>query len=481
VDQDVLSLVFSGLTQSNNATRLAPDMAERWSVSTDGRTYTYQLRSGMKWQDGIPVAADDVVYTVHAMQHPEYQGPRQTAEVWRNIQVEAPDPLTVRFSLPEPYSPFIEFSTLRIMPSHIWKAIPPAKHPESERNAMAIGSGPFKVKEANKDRILLEANPLFHRQHPLLSQVQFKFYPLEAQAAEALRKGEVQGLRRVGADDLASFKGDQRFIVNSSPEVSKASLLLFNNKNPLLSDKLIRKALALATNRQRIIDEALKGQATIATGPIAPSSWAYRPEPEPFDQALARTMLEHAGWKTLDAEGIRLKDGARLQFVLLTNDRPERVAIAQAVSRQWKEIGVKADVQTAGWSGFVKDFLVPLSFQIALAEYWSPNLDPDAYQFWHSSQIDKGLNFSAWTNRRADELLEDARRSADQGQREIMYREFQALFSEEQPSVMLLYPNYNYVVDKSVQGIKLPPMLSSQDRFESIDQWYSQTRRAFAR
>ncbi len=481
VDQDISSLVYAGLTRTQEGSRVVADLAERWSISADGRTYTFYLRPGLKWQDGSPITAEDVVYTVSVLQSPDYQGPKELAELWKNVVTDAPEPQTVRFRLPERYAPFLEYTTLGILPAHLWRSVPVAKHPESDRNALAVGAGPFKVKEANSTHILLEASSFHHGPKPLLQSIEFRFYGNDSLALEALRKGEVQGVRRVAPEDLASVKNDQRLSLYSAPEVSRSVLLLLNNRSPVLADKNVRRALALGTNRQQLIDETVQSQGIPAVGPVPSSSWAYRPDNDVYNPAGAKQLLEQAGWKDLDAEGVRVKDGHRLQLVILTNDRPDRIALAQAVARQWKEIGVRLEVHSVGWSGFIQDFLVPRSFHTALTEYWSPNVDPDTYQFWHSSQIEKGLNFSLWTNRRVDEVLESARQSIDQAERADLYREFQAIFADENPSIMLYYPVYNFAIDKRVQGVKVGPIIAPADRFENIFDWYSQTKQTFTR
>ncbi len=481
VDQDLVALVYTGLTRTQDGAKVVPDLAERWGISADGKTYTFYMRPGLKWQDGTPVTAEDVMYTVSVIQSQDYQGPREIAELWKNITVDSPDPQTVRFKLPERYTPFLEYTTLGILPAHVWRSIPVDKHPESDRNAMAIGTGPFRVREASSTRILLEANANYYAQKPMLQSIEFRYYASDGQALEALRKGEVQGVRRLAPEDVAAAQADQKLAVYSAPEVSRSVLVLLNNRQPLLSDRSLRRALSLGTDRQRLIDEVTKSQAVAAAGPIPTSSWAYRPDTDAYKPAEAKALLEQAGWKDIDPEGVRTKDGARLQLVLLTNDRPERVALAQAIARQWKDLGVKADVNTVGWSGFVQDFLVPHNFSGALTEYWSPNVDPDSYQFWHSSQIDKGLNFSAWSHRRADELLENGRQSIDQIERAEMYREFQAIFADEQPSIMLYYPTYSFAVDKRVQGVRIGPIIAPANRFDNIADWYSNTKQTFTR
>lgn len=477
VDQDLATLIFSGLTKINERGESEPDLAENWQVSQDGRVYTVRIKQGVRWHDGTPFSADDVLFTMSILKDPNFTSNPALAELWKDVQVRKVDPLTVRFELVDSFAPFPEYLTLGILPQHILKDAKPAQLAEYPFNASPIGTGIFKVQAVDEGQIILEANPFYYGSKPYLEKVVFRFYPNAQAAFLALRQGKVMGIRRVSPEALETVKGDDNIKDYSGPEYSKVSILYLNNRAPLFADKSIRQAVTYAIDRRQIIDNVLSGQGAPALGPIPPVSWAFKIQPAKSDNRLveAEGLLEKAGWKKNQIDGVREKDGERLRLVILTNDNPQRVKVAEEIARQLAKAGMKTEVQATDWDGILRNFLVPRNFQALLAELWSPNFDPDSYPFWHSSQIKDRLNFASWANRQADQLLEDARRSGSQKERARMYGEFQDIFAEEQPSVMLYYPMYSYAIHKSIKGVKPAPMIGTSDRFRNIAEWYINT------
>lgn len=478
IDRDLASLIFSGLTKLNAQGEPVPDLALSWDVSADNKTYTFALRDGVQWHDGTPFSAADVVFTIRAMQDPAYQGSPELAQLWRSVRVEQLDPRTVRFQLANAYAPFPEFASIGILPAHLLRAVPAKELGGQAFNARPVGTGRFRVKAASRAELVLDANPSYYGPPPYLATLRFRFLPDNDKAIAALRRQEAQGVRRLAPEELAAARQVKTADVYSAPDLSKLTLLLFNTRAAIFNEKAVRQAIAYGLDRQRLIEVALGGQGLHADGPVPPASWAYKGDLPKYEYRpeAARALLEAAGW----AEG---KDGARergstpLSFILLTNDKPLRVRTAEEIARQLATIGIRVTVQTTGWSGFVQDFLVPRKFQAVLTEQWSPNFDPDGYPFWHSSQIANGLNFASWTNRRADEVLENARRSADKQVRLPLYGEFQSIFAEELPAVPLYYPLYNFAVDRSVKGVRLGPLVETANRFDYLAEWYVMTKR----
>lgn len=483
VDGDIVSLVFNGLTKTSDNGVVESDLAERWEISENGKVYVFDLRQDAKWHDGWPVTSDDVVFTIKAIQSPDYQGNPAVAQLWKNVIAEKVSDRRVRFALLDAYAPFLEHVSQPLLPSHLLAGLPPAKLPENRFNIYPVGTGPFKVVEAGLKEVVLEANQEYYGEKPYLERIRFRFYPDDRAASAALRKDDVQGVGSLSPEQAEALRPDKKFNVFSGPEFSKLTLLLLNTKSPVFSDKAVRQAVSYAIDRQKLVDVVMAGQAVNADSPVVPVSWAYNRDAKKYDYDLtgANSILENAGWRDGNGDGVRDKDGQILSFVLLTNDRPQRIKAAEEISRQLEQVGIKASVQAVGWSGFVQDFLVPRNFQAALAEQWSPGADPDTYQFWHSSQIKgSGLNFASWTNRLADELLENARRSRDAGERAKLYREFQSLFAEEQPGILLYYPVFNYAQSKSIKGVRLGMMIEPSHRFDHLPEWYVRTQRVLA-
>ncbi|MCL4459311.1 MAG: ABC transporter substrate-binding protein [Chloroflexi bacterium] len=474
VDDDIVSLVFQGLTKVGDDGQIMPGLAERWEISPDGRVYTFYLRPGVRWHDGQPFGADDVVFTIKAIQDIDFQGNRALAGLWRDVTVQQIDEATVRFVLKDAYAPFLEFTTIGILPAHILANVPAKRLPDSAFNAKPVGTGPYKVKAASLQEVVLEANKDYYGRRPLLSRIRFRFYPDDKKALIALQRDEIQGVGRLNPAEVRVLEGDKQFNTYALPEMSKLTLLILNTKSSIFGEKGVRQAVAYGIDRQKLINLVLDGRGTQADSPISPASWAYKYDVKRYDYKpdYARKLLDDLGWRDTDGDGIRDKGGQKLRFVILTNDNPLRIKVAEELGRQLKDIGMQVEVHAAGWSGVVQDFLIPRNFQSVLTEEWSPNADPDCYQFWHSSQIKEGLNFSSWTNRRADEVLENARRSSSQTERLKLYQEFQSIFADEEPGILLYYPVYNYVINKNVKGIHLGPLIMDSDRFKNIDQWY---------
>jgi peptide/nickel transport system substrate-binding protein len=189
-------------------------------------------------------------------------------------------------------------------------------------------------------------------------------------------------------------------------------------------------------------------------------------------------MLDAAGWKQ-EAEGAaRRKDGRPLRFVLLTNDRRERVRLAEVLQQQLGQVGIEVEVQATGTGGLVQDFLLPRRYEMALYSWDQQGFDPDPYALWHSTQqAPNGLNVAGFANRRADDLMERARRAVDQNERTRQYAEFQSLFAEEVPSLPLYYPTYDFAVSGKIKGVKPGVIATPADRFRNVVDWYARTKR----
>lgn len=481
VERDLVALVFSGLARVNDQGQIVPDLAARWEVSPDGKVYTFYLRPDAKWHDGYPLRAEDVLFTVQTLQDPRFSPANPgLAELWKGVGAEKIDEGTVRFRLPDAYAPFLEYTTLGLLPAHILAGTAPQELSGHPFNGAPVGTGPFRVRSASVEQVELQAFPDYYGPKPYLDKVVLRFYPNERAALAALRQRQIQGLGGVSPEDVAALRADERINLYSAPEFSKAAVLFLNMRSPLLGDKTVRQAMAYGIDRRRLIEKALQGQGVPAEGPIVPASWAYRPGVQRGDGRLeeARALLEQAGWQDQDGDGIREKEGRRLALVLLTNDKPQRIRVAEEIARQLEAIGMKVEVQVTGWGGFYRDFLIPRYFHAALAEQWSPNIDPDSYPFWHSSQIKEGLNFASWADRRADEILENSRRTMDQAARAELYGEFQGLFAEEQPSIFLYYPTYTYALERAIRGVRVTPLIEASDRFRTIAGWYVRTQPA---
>ena len=371
VDQDLCALVFRGLTRLDEQGRVVPDLAEGPpQVSPDQLTYTFRLRPGLQWQDGAPITADDVVFTIRLMQDPDFPRVPFLGDLWRTVKVEKLDERTVRFTLTQPFTPFLDYTTIGLLPAHLWRGIAAGQLLQSQLNVQPVGNGPFQVTEVSATYVRLEPNPRYPGPTPYLAALEFRFYPDYPSLYRAFEQGEIEGISRVLPQDLAWAEAREDLQLFSAP-LSGYVIILLNLQNPntpFFQDKVVRQALMYALDRQRLVDEVLSGQGIVAHSPIMPYNWAYYDEVKryPQDVEKARQLLEEAGYVDGDGDGVRERDGRPLRFLLLSDDSPIRQKLAAAISEAWRAIGIEAVPQPVTFTGLVSDFIVPRQFDTAI-------------------------------------------------------------------------------------------------------------------
>ncbi len=479
VDNDLVSLIFSGLTDINERGEIVASLARDWDVSDDGLLYTFYLRRDVLWHDGEPFTADDVLFTIDAIQHEDYQGAPELSELWRTVTSEKINDYTISFTLQAPLATFLDYTVVGILPRHLLAHVPASELPRDQFNVRPVGTGMFKIGQVSGELVILEAYPDYHGEKPLLSKIQFKFYPDYQSAFAAYQQGEVEGMSEVLPEDLPRVRREEHLHLYSA-RLSGYTLIFLNLDLPTFQEKEVRQALLWGIDRQLIIDQILDGQGIVAHSPIMPDSWAYNEDvlEYDYDPSGARQLLTDAGWLDSDRDGVREKENMRLEFSLLTNKDPVRRQMIEEVARQLWEIGVKVVPIVEDSSWVVNEALRPRNFDALLYGWGNLPSDPDPYLMWHSTQIGgDGQNYAGLDNVDIDQLLEQGRQSIDQGERAELYQDFQDLFAEEVPSLLLYYPVYNYAVDEMVKGVQLSAMMDPGDRFRTIAQWYIKTRR----
>lgn len=488
-DRDVDRLLFSGLVKFDERGIPRADLAQAWGVATDGTVYNFTLRANAVWHDGQPVTSDDVIFTIERMKSAGSLVPQDIKDLWGRVTVEKLDDKNLKFTLPEPFVPFMDYLAFGVLPKHLLEDIPPEQMPEAQFNINPVGTGPYKfdhlIVEGGKiTGVVLTINEKYYAAAPFIEQVVFRYYATSAEALDAYKQGEALGVSRVSRDELPAALEQPNLSMYSSP-LPQMSFIFFNLKNTdveFLQNANVRRALMLGLNRSTIINSYLGGQAIIADGPILPNSWAYFDGTERFEYNPedAIKLLKDEGY-TIPAGGgdVRAKEGVSLAFALLHPDDALHTQIAQAIQSQWAKIGVRVDLQAMPYDQLVLNSLASRSYQAALVDInLSRTPDPDPYPFWHQAEATAGQNYSQWDNRPASEYLEQARVTADYSLRARLYRNFQAIFAKELPALPLYIPVYSYAVDAQVQGVQVAPLYDPSDRFATFTQWYLLTRRA---
>lgn len=471
--QDVLPLVFAALTRADAAGNVELDLAERLDVDDESRLYVVRLRDGLLWDDGAPLTAEDVAFTVGLIQQPTHQGSQELADLWRGVQVEVADRRTVRFRLPTPLASFPEHLTLGLLPRHLLDGVAAADLPLHPFNRQPVGSGPYRVARFDPDRLLLERSPTYAGAPPLLGSIELRVYAEREAAVGALRRGEVDGLGGLRPDELGQVAGAAQQAVYGLPERSKTAAVVFNLDAPVLRDAAVRRALAHAVDREALIRRALAGQGEPAAGPIPVQSWAYARAPGAagYDRAAAAALLDAAGWQA-GADGVRRRDGVDLALALVTADTAERLAVAREFAEQAAAVGVRVAVRAVPADELFDDYLEPRRFEAALVGQWSMGSDPDVYPQWHSSQAGgTGGNYAKFSDPDVDRWLEVGRQESDRDVRRNAYLHFQARWAEAQPAVVLYHPFYTFAVARDVWGVAADPLPDSSWRLRAAVGW----------
>ncbi|WP_040227017.1 peptide-binding protein [Bhargavaea cecembensis] len=465
--------IFSGLVTVDGDFNPEGDLAESWEFSDDGLRWTFNLRDNVKWHDGEPFTADDVVFSYNIPLSEDYVGPRGLPfEIIEEINKI--DDYTVEFVLSEPYAPFITITAqFEVLPEHILGDVPIAdlgKHPFNTKEP--IGTGPFKFKEWREgEYILLDRNDDYYLGAPKLDSITYKIVPDTNTAMAQLQVGEIN-LAGISpeytemAEDLAA-KG--KIELSSGPS-NAFEYIGYNLRNELFQDKKVRQALTHAIDKEAIIEAILGGAGTVANGPGSPANWAFNPDmPEfEFDPEKAKAMLKEAGWEP-GPDGILQKDGKKFEFALKTTSANEiRQQIAEVAQQQWAEIGVKVSIELLEWSAYVEQTSPPNWNFDAIVAGWSIGSDPDPTWFWHSSEIENGLNYNGYSNPKVDELLSENTQISDLDERKRIIAEADAIVAEDQPNTFIYYVEGYLAKSPNLHG----PEYNSANTYYKLHEWY---------
>jgi len=532
-DRDIARLVFSGLITYDGAGNVVPDLAERYEISRDDKTYTVFLRKNIQWHDGKPLTADDVVFTINRIQNPQYKSPARAN--WQGVEIQKIDDATVRFTLRTPYAPFIENLTQGIIPKHLWEHIEPAQAVLHDLNMHPVGSGPYqfsRFKTTAEGAVIwyaLTRNPHYYREGPYLQNITFVFFNTEDELIASIHKGEIDGFGPISSNRAKDANPDQGLVFSiATPRIFS---IFFNQRaTPALADPAVREAIARAIDKNKIARETAGGGA-IALNSILPpfqtfqksaaSGAAESAAPE-YDPGRARSLLDMTGWRDTDGDGIRdkkIRDGkkkislAALHFTLTTGDSPDLSHTAELIKSMLADAGISIDIQKKSFAELETAVIRPRAFEILLfGQVYG--YEPDPFAFWHSSQVkDPGLNIALFADKKADRILEDARHTTDHAVRDQKYQDFARIAARALPAVPLYTQLYLYLLPRDMQftplevspdaaselparsqrvglltgftggtgeeGAPFSRMTLPADRFNEINRWYRVTRRAF--
>jgi peptide/nickel transport system substrate-binding protein len=438
--------IFSGMTKINEKLEVIPDLAASWEVSDDGKIWVFHLRKDVRWHDGKPLTAEDVVFTYNAILNPKVNSVRRSDYIINGdpIKFKVLDKQTVQAILPQPFAPFLVRSGMSIIPKHILEG---KDINTADFNRNPVGTGPFKFKEwVTGDHVSVVRNPDYYLGKPKLAEIIFKVIPDANAQLVALEAGEIDetGIPPKDYKRMKALEGINVF----EYDALTYTYLGLNLANPKFADKRVRQALAYATNKKQLVDLIFKGLASPAYAPSAPVSWAYSDEVAKYEYNLqkAKQLLKEAGAQDLEFS------------ILVNQGNKEREKAAVILQQQYKKAGVKVNIRVMEWSALLKITNAPKDpkdFESVIIG-WSLGLDPDAFSIWHSTQYPKGFNFIGYNDPEADRLLESGRTTMDKAQRKEIYAKLWQAIAKDQPYIFLWYPKAVVGVSERVGGLSEP-------------------------
>jgi peptide/nickel transport system substrate-binding protein len=486
VDTDLSRLIYSGLTKYSSLEGAALDLAQSYSVSEDGLEYTFTIQENAKWHDGNPVLADDVIFTISAIQNTQYRSPFATS--FEGITVSQVDDKTVLFTLEEASSSFMSLLNIGILPSHLWQEITPSNAVLTQFNIKPIGSGPYKFEVLEKDErtgeirsYTVERFANYYADGPYIESITFKFYSDLISALSALKNHNVEGLGYIPMSETLALEDESHTTIMTTGMHEYVGAFFNQEESDVLADEAVRKALSYGAYPEEIVEQVFAGYANPIKSFVLPDTYGYSENVSDvlFDQKAATVFLDEAGWAINDETGIRTKDEQTLSLTITTLETQELIDVAELLKNRWEELNIEITVETVDLTTFQSDTLVNRNYEILLSgEVYGNDLDP--YVFWHSSQTDyPGLNLAMYENTDADTHIETARETTDLSKRESNLISLQEITLADYPAVFLYQPLYTYAISSSIKGAEYERISVPADRFNNVNEWYIKSSKSF--
>lgn len=459
----ISELTYSSMYEFKLDGTLALDLGTDEKVSDDGLTYTYKIRDGVKFHDGQPLTAKDVAFTYNlVMSHEDF--PTLHSYVDHFVSVEAPDDTTVVLKLDQPIPNIAsKLVFLYILPEHIWKDHSEGDAAAAFENLEMVGSGPFKMLEYKPNEFIrLGVNKDYYGQVPNVDEVIFQVFTSPDVLIQALKTGQVDMINNVPNTSVEALKTVENVkVVTGAPLSPDLEDIVFNmvdpancptadgglcTGHPALRDKQVRVAMAYATDKQKIIDIVKLGLADpgIALVPSGMGEWFNTDVKDfAFDPAKGNQLLDEAGYKDANGDGIRdMPDGSRpLTFRLnWPSSDAEAPRIAELLSEMWKELGISLEMQAVESDALTAKCCPTLDYDIMI---WGWVADPDPNSLLiipTTDQIPTGYNETGYSNPRYDELFLQQGSELNKENRLKMVWEMQQIIHDDAPYIIPYYP-----------------------------------------
>ena len=457
-DRIVAQYLFTPLIHLDSDLLAAPSLAESWTMSPDGRLYTFQLNPKATFSDGTPVRASDVVFTLRKIADPEVEAQMIAAgfDLIDLQRTRAVGNHTVEVAFREGLaSQLLQFNNVLVLPEHVYGK----GDFRAAFNEQAIGSGPYRlIRWVPGKEVVVQRRTDYWGPNPWVNTVVFKVIQNSTTAWNAARVGEV---------DETPVQSDLWLREQKNPNARRRldfkrfyglayNYIAWNARNPLFADKRVRRALGMCLDTKSIIQNLYGGTARAINGHFVPEQWAYNADVPilEYDPAGAKQAFTSLGWLDTNGDGILDRGGKPFRFTLtILSGSPQALTIAQSFQAALRQIGIHSDISVLDGAVAIQRILAG-NYDAAYLS-WDLDPDPDPFQLFHSSQIPpRGQNFVYYASREADQLIEQGRRELRQSARADIYRQLHTVLAEDQPYTWVNQPSMKWVVNRRVHGVR---------------------------
>jgi peptide/nickel transport system substrate-binding protein len=434
--------VFESLVQFDQAGTARPLLATNWETSSDGKTWTFKLRDGVKFHDGTLFTADAVKFSFDRVMDRSAGGASGPAFLGPFDRAEVVDRLTVRlyFKKPDPaLLDGLETGYLAIVSPEAVKKY------GKEFGQHPVGTGPYVFESWTRgQQVVLKKNPAYnwapaqmkHQGPGYVDEIVYRFIPEHQTRLAALEKGEVDLIGRAPGPDVARLREDKRFTVYLNMFKGAPTMFLINSSRPPTNELAVRQAMLYAINQAAVVKAVTFGISTPAHGPLKPSIWPYWKGVETMyrhDPARARQLLDQAGWKP-GTDGIRVKDGNRLSVVVNVKDDPQALDMLQVMQANLKQVGMELEIRPMALAAS-EDLARKGENGLTFMDW--RGTDPDILTLHYHSKNVRGWNMGWVQDAAMDKLLDDAREEMNRARRQKLYEDAQKYIMEQAYTVPL--------------------------------------------
>jgi len=443
-----------------------PCLAESWEVAADGVTWTFNLRQGVKFHDGTPFTADDVVFTLNGLF--DFEGAMNQFRPYLHIaEVTKINDYTVQIVQDQPYDIMLAILTfVPIGPKHLMEGIDPA---DSKFSRMPIGTGPFKIVAHELDDITLEANEEYWGDGPRIKTMILRSAPDANAQAAMIRAGEVDMVEFNPAimDGMQYLSG---LLLQESPSLRMFNLITITDREPM-SDKLVRQAMMYGMDEQAIINGVLGGKGVVNYSPLPPTLKAHNPDVKqyPYDPEKAMELLKEAGWEDTDGDGILDKDGQPLKFTVWGTPNYFGDA-AVMVQEYWKALGMDVDVNVVADSSI---FLSQRRTREMDVYVLATGIVPDPRFIMEIAwRCGIGNNWANYCNPDYDAALDAALAEPDPEKRIGYLKDLQEILAEDVPYLWIGTPLSGVLYSEKLGGFHINGWTTANGFFDGAREWY---------